>query len=163
MQAGALRCVRERQGRGSARRISRVLSEIRFGKGAGDRAQYYNDLAITFYGAKRIRLFRSKTRPRSRRNSSRARRRSAIPAHRTGRRRPIRTGQRGSPRLLTELSTPRLSISEALTETAQMSSLSRGVQMGARPFMQLYDARAMPRLGRYPVIVLVLDAEAADA
>jgi len=35
--------------------------------------------------------------------------------------------------------------------------------MGARPFMQLYDVRAMPRLGRYPVIVLVLDAEAADA
>jgi len=34
--------------------------------------------------------------------------------------------------------------------------------MGARPFMQLYDVRAM-RLGRYPVIVLVLDAEAADA
>jgi len=50
-----------------------------------------------------------------------------------------------------------------MIETAQISSLSRGVRMGARPFMQLCDVRAMRRLGGYPVIVLVLDAEAADA
>jgi hypothetical protein len=35
--------------------------------------------------------------------------------------------------------------------------------MGARPFMQLCDVRAVSRLRGYPVIVLVLDAEAPYA
>jgi len=66
--------------------------------------------SIALYEANTIGLFRSRTRPGSRLNSSRARRRSTTPAHRTGRRRPMRTGQRRSPRLLTELSTQRRSI-----------------------------------------------------